>query len=244
MTAEDLDLINSRYQPPLARAPQHPTSHHPAPQHPTPHHPGLTLTTTNKMADAISRAKMSQLSGKEFVFPAIIQGKIEPPAYPADQFLTLKPGARVMLLKNDPQKRWVNGTMGIVSQINDAGISVEINGSSYPLERATWEVIEYRYHPAGNNIRAMVAGSFSQFPVKAAWAITIHKSQGLTFDRITVDLGAGAFAHGQTYTALSRCTSLDGLVLTKPVRRKDIILDDKVKNFIRAQKDFIPPSGS
>jgi len=234
VTTEDLDLINSRYHPQPVPASAHP------PLTLATNIP-LTLTTTNKLADSISKAKMSELSGKEYIFPAKIQGGIDPSAYPADLLLTLKRGARVILLKNDPQKRWVNGTMGVVTQISDSGISVEISGSVYPLDRATWEVIEYRYHSGSNNIEATVAGSFSQFPVKAAWAITIHKSQGLTFERIIVDLGDGAFVHGQTYVALSRCTSLEGLILTKPVRRKDIILDAKVRNFIRAQTAVVSP---
>jgi ATP-dependent DNA helicase PIF1 len=221
---EDLDLINSRYQPQLVHAAR-----------PVP----LTLTTTNKIADSISEAKMSELSGKEYIFPAQIRGGIDPSACPADLRLALKLGARVILLKNDPQKRWVNGSMGTVNKINDSGISVEINGSVYPIDRVTWEMIGYRYQSGAEKIEAMVVGSFSQFPVKAAWAITIHKSQGLTFERIIVDLGARAFAHGQTYVALSRCTTLEGLILSRPISRKDIILDPKVRNFIRAQTPMI-----
>ena len=141
-----------------------------------------------------------------------------------------------MLLKNDPKKRWVNGSIGIIRQLSDTDISVEINGCTYPIRRARWEVIEYGYHPREKRIEAIAVGSFSQFPVKPAWAITIHKSQGLTFDRIIIDLGAGAFAHGQIYVALSRCTSLEGLILTKPVRAQDIILDEKVKHYIQSKK--------
>jgi ATP-dependent DNA helicase PIF1 len=224
VTAEDLDLINSRCQP-------HPDHDSSLP---------LTLTTTNKIADLISEAKMCELSGKEYIFPAQTQGVLDRSACPADLRLALKLGARVILLKNDPQKRWVNGSMGTVSKISDSGISVEINGSVYPLDRVTWEMIGYRYHTGANNIESMVVGSFSQFPVKAAWAITIHKSQGLTLERIIVDLGARAFAHGQTYVALSRCTTLEGLILSRPISRRDIILDPKVRNFIRSQTPMIP----
>jgi ATP-dependent DNA helicase PIF1 len=182
---------------------------------------------------------MNQLSGQQVIIPAIIKGRIDPSAYPADPSLSLKPGAQVMLLKNDPQKRWVNGSMGIVCWLTDADISVEINGSIHALVKTTWEVIEYVYHPREKRMAAIVVGSFSQFPVKPAWAITIHKSQGLTFDRIIIDLGVGAFAHGQLYVALSRCTSLEGIVLTRPVRRKDIILDDNVKRFIQTKSHSI-----
>jgi ATP-dependent exoDNAse (exonuclease V) alpha subunit len=178
---------------------------------------------------------MSELPGKPHPFTATIEGKIDPNAHPADDTLILKKGAQVMLLKNDPDKRWVNGTLGRVTRIRKDIITVKIGKHSYPVERATWEVREFRYDAKKQTVEADTAGSFTQFPIRPAWAMTIHKSQGRTFDQVIIDLGSGAFAHGQTYVALSRCTSLAGIVLKTPIRREDLILDPSVKKFIAAQ---------
>lgn len=192
----------------------------------------LTLTTTNKVADAINTGRMANLPGKSHRFEAAIDGNIDINACPADACLVLKKGAQVMLLKNDPEKRWVNGSLGRVVRIGRDKITVRIGKRSYPVERTTWEVVEYKYDRKKQKINPDTAGSFTQFPLRPAWAMTIHKSQGRTFDQVIIDLGPGAFTHGQTYVALSRCTSLDGIILKTPIRREDLILDPGVKKFI------------
>jgi len=195
----------------------------------------LTLTATNKVMESINRERMENQPGKEYRFQAIITGNMDPSSYPTDPVLVLKQGAQIMLLKNDSKKRWVNGSLGRISQISNSAIWVEINGSSYFLERANWEVIEYAYNSKEKKIDAVVKGSFSQFPIQAAWAMTIHKSQGQTFNSIVIDLGNGAVSHGQTYVALSRCTSLEKIILKSPIRKRDIILDENVKQFIHSK---------
>ncbi len=193
----------------------------------------LTLSTTNKIADGVNLERMNNLTSKEFFYPAIITGKFDKASYPTEPKLFLKKGAQVMMLKNDSQKRWVNGTLGLISNLTGEEVIVEIDGTNYTIEKATWEVIEYQYNKEEKKIEAIVTGSFTQFPVKLAWAITIHKSQGQTFDNVVIDLGNGAFTHGQTYVALSRCTSLEGITLKTQIRQRDIILDPKVSRFIR-----------
>lgn len=197
----------------------------------------LTLSTTNKIADDVNQERMNNLTSKEFFYPASIIGKFDKTSFPTEPKLFLKKGAQIMLLKNDSQKRWVNGTLGLISELTEAEVTVEIDETKYTIEKATWEVIEYIYNKEEKKIEAIVTGSFTQFPIKLAWAITIHKSQGQTFDNVVIDLGNGAFTHGQTYVALSRCTSLEGIILKTQIRQKDIILDPKVSRFIRERTE-------
>lgn len=192
----------------------------------------LTLSTTNKIAEDINLERMLSLTSNEFCFHATITGKFEKSSFPTESQLCLKKGAQIMMLKNDTQKRWVNGTLGKIKTLSDDEIEVEIEGTTYPLEKATWEVIEYQYNKEEKKIESIITGSFTQYAIKLAWAITIHKSQGQTFEKVVVDLGNGAFAHGQTYVALSRCKSLEGIVLKTQIRHRDIILDPKVARFI------------
>ncbi|SHN30518.1 ATP-dependent RecD-like DNA helicase [Mucilaginibacter sp. OK098] len=198
----------------------------------------LTLTTTNQIADDANKSRMQSLQAPEFTYPAIIKGKFEPSAYPADPNLVLKEGAQVIMLKNDSLKRWVNGSIGIVESLSDNSVTVKLNDISYTIDRAEWEVIAYQYNTRSKKIEAVVTGSFKQYPLKPAWAITIHKSQGQTYDKVIIDLGTGAFAHGQTYVALSRCTSLEGIVLKKQIRHQDIIVDPKVAQFIKQRTSW------
>lgn len=193
----------------------------------------LTLSTTNKIAEDINQERMSNLTTKEYFYSATITGKFDKSSYPTESRLILKKGAQIMMLKNDSQKRWVNGTLGKVKNLMENEVEVEIDGITYPIEKATWEVIEYQYDKEKKKIEAIVTGSFTQYALKLAWAITIHKSQGQTFENVVIDLGNGAFAHGQTYVALSRCKSLEGIILKTQIRPKDIILDPKVERFIR-----------
>ncbi|TWJ00831.1 UvrD-like helicase family protein [Mucilaginibacter frigoritolerans] len=198
----------------------------------------LTLTTTNNIADDVNRNQMNSLQSKEYIYNATISGKFDKASYPTEPYLSLKKGAQIMMLKNDSQKRWVNGSLGIIQDLSSSNILIKIDNVTYTIEKATWEVIEYEYNKEENKIEAIVTGSFTQYPLKPAWAMTIHKSQGQTFDNVIIDLGNGAFAHGQTYVALSRCTSLEGIVLKSQIRYQDIILDSKVANFIKEKKQY------
>ncbi len=218
VTATELSLLNQRFNP------NHIYSSNDV---------SLTLSTTNKIAEDINQERMNNLTSKEFSYTAIITGKFDKSSYPTDSNLVLKKGVQIMMLKNDSQKRWVNGTLGIVKNLTENEVEVEIDGTSSSIEKATWEVIEYQYNKEEKKIEAIVTGSFTQFALKLAWAITIHKSQGQTFENVVINLGNGAFAHGQTYVALSRCTSLEGITLKTQIRQRDIILDPKVAKFIR-----------
>lgn len=193
----------------------------------------ITLATTNKIADAENQRRLNHLTTPVHTYQAIIEGTFEQSAYPTDFILTLKKGAQIMMTKNDSGKRWVNGTIGKVSSLKEDMVEVDINGSKYEVEKAVWEVIEYRYNQAERKIEPIVKGSFKQFPIKLAWAVTIHKSQGRTFDQVVIDLGTGAFAHGQTYVALSRCTSFEGIILKQNVNTHDIIIDRRVREFMQ-----------
>lgn len=195
----------------------------------------LTLSTTNNIAEDINQERINSLTSEEFYYDATISGKFDKSSYPTEPRLCLKKGAQVMMLKNDSQKRWVNGTLGIVKSLTLNEVEVEIEGTTYSIEKATWETIEYQYNKEEKKIESIVTGSFTQYALKLAWAITIHKSQGQTFDKVVIDMGFGAFVHGQTYVALSRCTSLEGIILRTPIRQRDIILDPKVAKFINEQ---------
>ena len=158
-------------------------------------------------------------------------GRFEESTYPADACLKLKKGAQVILIKNDPDKRWVNGTLAKVVALSKDSIVVDISGFEYDLPVVKWQKIEYSYNEAEERIEDEVVGEFAQYPLKLAWAITIHKSQGQTFDKVIIDLGHGAFTHGQLYVALSRCTCLDGIRLKRPVVHSDIIFDERIYEF-------------
>lgn len=191
----------------------------------------VTLTTTNAGALRINERRLACLPGTEYGFKAEVTGEIDARTVVADELLRLKKGAQVMMLKNDPEKRWVNGTIARIADVDEHTIQVEVGSEVHEVAMAGWEKVRYVYDAVSDKIEHEVTGLFQQFPVKLAWAITIHKSQGQTFDELHIDLGAGAFAHGQLYVALSRCRTLDGITLTRPVRYDDVIFDDQVFGF-------------
>lgn len=200
--------------------------------------PPITLTTTNSVADTINQERLEKIAAREFIFTGIIEGEFKERELPTMSQLRLKKGSQVMFVKNDLQRRWVNGTIGQIESIDDQSIAIRVpspDGRSYvyPVEQEKWEVLEYKYDSETQTVHTVATGAFTQYPVKLAWAITIHKSQGLTFDKVIIDLGSGAFTHGQTYVALSRCTSLEGIALSKPITRGDIRVEISVVKFMK-----------
>ncbi|MCX5680693.1 MAG: ATP-binding domain-containing protein, partial [Candidatus Omnitrophica bacterium] len=191
----------------------------------------VILTTTNNLAATINKERLSKLPGKEITYEAMSTGKFDESAYPTETSLKLKKGAQVILIKNDPNKQWVNGTLAKVVALSNESIVVDINGNICDVPVVKWQKIEYSYNEDEDRIEDEVVGDFAQYPLKLAWAITIHKSQGQTFDKVVIDLGNGAFTHGQLYVALSRCTCLDGISLKRPVTKRDIIFDDRIYDF-------------
>jgi ATP-dependent DNA helicase PIF1 len=198
----------------------------------------VTLTTVNRVADSINQANLDQLEGKSVVFSARLNGKFSHQKNPAPEALRLKIGAQVMMLNNDSGKRWVNGSMGKVTgfvSLDDDEDAVEIkleNGLDVEVTPFKWSVFRQVLDPKTRQMGAKVLGSFSQFPLKLAWALTIHKSQGKTFEKIRIDLSGGTFAPGQLYVALSRCKSLDGISLAKPVELRHAMVDERVVRFM------------
>lgn len=201
------------------------------------------LTTTNKMAAIRNEQELKKLPGKAWKLKATASGNANEQRMPSEPVLAIKEGARVMFTCNDPQKRWVNGSIGVIKRIQKKGLSkfplvhVELaEGKTVDVTQHTWEMHEYMLDASTGNITTETVGSYTQYPLTLAWAVTIHKAQGKTFDRILVDMGFGAFAHGQMYVALSRCTTLEGITLKKPFRAKDVILDNIVTQFVSLPK--------
>jgi ATP-dependent exoDNAse (exonuclease V) alpha subunit len=155
-------------------------------------------------------------------------------ALPTDERLSLRVGAQVIFIKNDPDGNWVNGTTGIIKSLKKGYVRVACGKVVYDVLLSVWEQSNYMYDEELDGIRQEVTGTFMQLPLKLAWAITIHKSQGCTYDKVVVDLRRGAFAHGQTYVALSRCSSLEGLYLLGSIRPQDVIIDPVVTKFMES----------
>jgi hypothetical protein len=200
--------------------------------------PIITLATRNDRVSAINQRHLNALPGRAQSAVAEINGDFgRGDAYPADVDLQLKVGAQVMFLRNDTQSfgeppRWVNGTIGTVTRIAGGTVRVDVDGAEHDVEPAVWEKFRYAYDPATKALSRDIVAEFTQFPLRLAWAVTIHKSQGKTYDRAVIDLGSGAFAPGQTYVALSRLTSLEGLYLSRPLRPRDIQVDPDVQRFM------------
>lgn len=199
----------------------------------------ISLTTLNQLADRINSEQLQKIEGPACPVEGTIRGNFDQKNLPTQLVISLKVGAQVMLLNNDPYGRWVNGSVGRVEEILGAkGGSPEIiiielaNGSLVEVEPFTWEIFEYRYEEGSNSIETRIIGSFTQFPLRLAWAITIHKSQGKTFQRIILDIQRGAFSPGQVYVALSRCTTLEGIVLRQPIQKKHVFMDWRVVDFL------------
>lgn len=194
----------------------------------------LTLTTTNEAADRANQAMLKAIRTPGETFDAIVVGDFDLKDAPTDVHLELKVGAKVMFIRNDAEHQWVNGTLGEVAVLDPLSITLT-NGHRVSVYPEDWEKIDYQYDKSSHKLTRKVTGGFTQIPLKLAAAITIHKSQGMTFDRCVIDLGYGAFAAGQAYVALSRCRTLEGLYLRHPVTEKDLIVSTEVQAFMTGQ---------
>ncbi len=190
----------------------------------------VVLTPTNAVANSINRARLADLEGETWEYVAQVEGEFDERSGGADPVLELKIGARVMLLRNDAAPGWVNGTIGIVEALEADAVIMRVGKQTARIEPATWEKARYEAGPRGG-VQRKVIGAFKQMPLRLGWALTIHKAQGLTLDRVYIDLGRGMFAHGQAYVALSRARTLAGLKLSRPLRRSDLIRDAEAFEF-------------
>lgn len=202
-------------------------------------HSYITLTTTNKAANDINTLRLERLPSWAEVYDAEFTGEFETRNHPTLAQLELKKGAQVMMLNNDMEGRWVNGSIGKVTNIEfDAGSSedvlhIQLDGEDgiVKVEPYTWELHKYYWDSEKNEMEMDTIGTFRQYPLRLAWAVTIHKSQGKTFDKVVVDIGRGAFAHGQVYVALSRCSSMEGLLLQRPIQSRHIWSNRRIDLF-------------
>ena len=222
-TAEDLATLHKRYNPTFL---------------PEAKDGYIRLTTHNRMADEYNDHEMQRLSSQPFTYSAVIDGTFPDYSYPTAFYLTLKVGAQVMFIKNDVNGEYYNGKIGHVVALDKENIKVRCIGESNDIDvgMQEWENAKYSINPETHEIETEVQGVFRQYPLRLAWAITIHKSQGLTFDRAIIDAGH-SFAPGQVYVALSRCRSLDGIVIVSRINESAIINDDRVDNYIAKQEE-------
>jgi hypothetical protein len=200
----------------------------------------IYLTTTNDLSRRINQDHLRKLPSELFSFDGEVEGDFRLKNLPTSFDLHLKVDAQVMLLNNDPMGRWVNGSLGKVLSIRKHAESVEndmvkvelANGRIVNVKPFTWEMYRFFYNEEQQRLDSEAVGSFTQYPLRLAWSITIHKSQGKTFSQVVLDVGRGTFAHGQLYVALSRCTSLEGITLKRPIMPRHIILDRRIKAFM------------
>jgi len=193
----------------------------------------VVLTTTNVRANMINRERLSTLPGNARTYQATIDGEFPDSMRPAETSLELKVNARVMILRNDPQGRWANGTIATVSRLAPGRVWIRLGDDEHELEPFVWERFSYEYDSKSKTVTPTVDGKFRQIPLRLAWALTIHKSQGLSFDQVHVDLEQPAWVHGQLYVALSRCRTLEGLTISRRITQTDIVFDDPAFDFLK-----------
>jgi hypothetical protein len=218
---ESLDLLNAHYKPALTLED---------------YQNNITLTTHNRKADEINSRNLGALAGKEYRFRCNVDGVFSDRSYPADEELVLKKGTRVMFLKNNAEKNYYNGKIGTVCYVDKDKIKVkcEEDNREIEVERETWTNVSYKVDKSTKHLDEEILGTFNQYPLRLAWAITIHKSQGLTFDKLIID-AAESFSAGQVYVALSRCRSLKGLILSSRISRQSLLNDNSILNFASAR---------
>jgi ATP-dependent DNA helicase PIF1 len=191
----------------------------------------IIIASRNQDVTNINYKHLDDLEGEVVSYRAVLFGTFKDEMCPAEKFLVLKVGAQVMFVKNDPDKRWVNGTIGQIVELDKESIKVRVKKKLIEVDLASWQNHTYRYDEEKGELVKELAGEYTQYPLRLAWAVTIHKSQGQTFDECEIDLGNGAFVFGQTYVAFSRCKSIEGLILSKPLKLRDIKTDPKVFAF-------------
>ena len=221
---QDLDILNARYFPNFS--PRNEDMY-------------ITLATRRDQVDYINERKLRELPGEEFISHGKIEGDFPESSLPTQLNLSIKEQAQVIFIDNDYERRWVNGTIGMVSGIDENGnvyVLLE-DGREYLVEPTSWRNYKYKYNEKDKKVEEEIVGTFEQLPIRLAWAITVHKSQGLTFSRVVVDLTGGVFAGGQTYVALSRCTSLEGLVLKSRISPHDIFIRKEIVQFSQMFND-------
>ncbi len=201
----------------------------------------ITLSARNAQVDALNRAKLDAIPLPARHYMATVNGSFPDKLFPTEAALQLKLNAQVMFLRNDPEKKYVNGTVGKVVKLEDESITVlvEEKGTNeyIVVEPFEWEILRYKLdEQKPDEISTETLGAFKQYPLRLAWAVTIHKAQGKTFDKVIIDLGSGAFEHGQTYVALSRCRTLEGILLKQPIRPRDVITDERIVEFYEGMR--------
>lgn len=198
----------------------------------------ITLATRRDTVDSINDEHMKALKTPEYTYHGRIEGDFPENSLPTALRLVLKEGAQVIFIRNDKEGRWYNGTIGKVTRLNDDEVYVTLeNGEEMDVLPEIWENMQYTYNEKEKKVEEKVLGTFMQIPIKPAWALTVHKSQGLTFNHVVIDFVGGAFTGGQTYVALSRCTSMEGITLLKPLSERDIIVNMAVVDFSRQFND-------
>lgn len=191
----------------------------------------VVLTPNNAAAWRINQMRLAELPGDPREYTATLEGNFDAKAFPTEDVLELKQGARIMMIRNDPQGRWVNGSLGTIIALGESDCFVEIGGDTHRVAPQAWEKYRYEFDDKKKSVERSVVGSFKQLPLRLAYAVTIHKSQGLTLEKTYIDFDRGMFAHGQAYVAFSRCRSLEGLELSRRLRPRDVIIDRSAFDF-------------